>query len=112
MASMSSLLSVEPKTGQNVLDRSNRPINLGTLSSHMNGSFIKTVAMLLVVGLALAGCENMSPETTGVVAGGLAGTAAGGIANEAEARDSTAVAVRLGTGAAVVAVACVSAKHR
>src|SRR5258708_34186991 len=99
MASMSSLLSVEPKTGQNVLDRSNRPINLGSLSSHMNGSFIKTVAMLLVVGLALAGCEIMSPETTGVVPGVLAGTAPGGIAKAAGAGALRAVCLGRGTGA-------------
>jgi hypothetical protein len=95
-----------------VLDRSDGPINLGTLSSYMNGSLTKTVAMLLVVGLAVAGCENMSPETTGIVAGVLAGTAAGGIAKAAGASDSTAVAVGLGTGAAVGAMAYVIAKHQ
>src|ERR1700736_7061774 len=77
----------------------------------MNGSVIKTVAMLLVVGLALAGCENMSPETTGVVAGVLAGTAAGGIAKAAGASNAQAVAIGLGTGAAVGAIAYVIAKH-
>jgi hypothetical protein len=77
----------------------------------MNGSLIKTVAMLLVLGLAVTGCENMSPETTGVVAGVLAGTAAGGIAKAAGASNSTAVAVGLGTGAAVGVMAYVIAKH-
>jgi uncharacterized membrane protein YgaE (UPF0421/DUF939 family) len=77
----------------------------------MTGSFIRTVAMLLVVGLAVAGCENMSPETTGVVAGVLAGTAAGGIASAAGASNAQAVAIGLGTGAAVGAIAYVIAKH-
>src|SRR5260221_4497518 len=78
----------------------------------MTGSLTRTVAMLLVVALAVSGCENMSPETTGVVAGVLAGTAAGGIAKAAGASDSTAVAVGLGTGAAVGAMAYVIAKHQ
>jgi gas vesicle protein len=77
----------------------------------MNGSLIKTIAMLLVVGLAVAGCENMSPETTGVVAGVLAGPAAGGIAKASGASNAQAVAIGLGTGAAVGAIAYVIAKH-
>ena len=77
----------------------------------MNGRFIKTVAMLLVVGLAVTGCENMSPQTTGVITGVLAGTAAGGIAKAAGASNAQAVAIGLGTGAAAGAIAYVIAKH-
>jgi hypothetical protein len=77
----------------------------------MNGSSIKTVAMLLVLSLAVAGCENVSPETTGVITGVIAGTAAGGIAKAAGASDSQAVAIGLGTGAAAGAIAYVIAKH-
>jgi hypothetical protein len=61
--------------------------------------------------LGLAGCENMSPQTTGVVAGTSAGILAGSLAKVAGASNTTAVAIGLGTGAAVGVMAFVIAKH-
>ena len=65
--------------------------------------------MLAAVGFT--GCENMSPEATGVIAGVTSGALAGGIAKAAGASNAQAVAIGMGTGAAVGAIAYVIAKH-
>jgi hypothetical protein len=77
----------------------------------MNQTVIRMSAAVLLGGLGLAGCENMSPQTTGVVAGTSAGILAGTLAKVAGASNSTAVAIGLGTGAAVGIMAFVIAKH-
>ena len=77
----------------------------------MNQNVIRISAAALLGALGLAGCENMSPQTTGVVAGTTAGILAGTLAKVAGASDSTAVAIGLGTGAAVGVMAFVIAKH-
>jgi hypothetical protein len=70
-----------------------------------------TTCVTLVASFAVTGCEDMSPQTTGVLAGVTSGALAGGIAKAAGANSATAVAVGLGTGAAVGALAYVIAKH-
>jgi hypothetical protein len=77
----------------------------------MNQTVIRISATVLLGSLGLAGCENMSPQTTGVVAGTTAGILAGSLAKVAGASNSTAVAIGLGTGAAVGVLAFVIAKH-
>ena len=77
----------------------------------MNQNVIRISAAVLLGALGLAGCANMSPQTTGVVAGTSAGILAGTLAKVAGASDSTAVAIGLGTGAAVGVMAFVIAKH-
>ena len=77
----------------------------------MNRSLTTTISITLLASIGFAGCENMSPETTGVLAGVTSGALAGGIAKAAGANNATAVAIGLGTGAAVGALAYVIAKH-
>jgi hypothetical protein len=77
----------------------------------MNQTVIRISAAALLGALGLAGCENMSPQTTGVVAGTSAGILAGSLAKVAGASNTTAVAIGLGTGAAVGVMAFVIAKH-
>jgi hypothetical protein len=77
----------------------------------MKSSLIKSTSALLVAGLMLTGCENMSPETTGVLSGIIGGVAAGGIAKAAGASNAQAAAIGLAAGAVVGATAYVIAKH-
>jgi osmotically inducible lipoprotein OsmB len=77
----------------------------------MNSSLIKSASGLVLAGVLLGGCENMSPETQGVLSGLASGAAAGGIASAAGANASTATAIGLATGAAVGAIVYVLAKH-
>jgi hypothetical protein len=77
----------------------------------MNLCLVRITSSLVVAGLLLTGCENMSPESTGVISGLAAGAAAGGIASAAGANAGTATAIGLATGAAVGAIAYVIAKH-
>jgi hypothetical protein len=77
----------------------------------MKASLIKSTSALLVAGIMLTGCENMSPGTTGALSGILAGAAAGGIAKAAGASNSEATAIGLATGAVVGVAAYVIAKH-
>jgi osmotically inducible lipoprotein OsmB len=77
----------------------------------MNASLIKSASAVLAAGVLLSGCENMSPETQGLLSGLASGAAAGGIASAAGASDSTATAIGLATGAAVGAIVYVIAKH-
>ncbi len=85
----------------------------GSLSEarSMNLCLIKVTSTLVLVALLFTGCENMSPETTGIISGLAAGAAAGGIAKAAGASSGTAVAVGLATGAAAGAIAYVISKH-
>jgi hypothetical protein len=78
----------------------------------MRASLIQSTSALLVAGLLLSGCENMSPTTNGVLFGTGAGTLAGGIAKAAGASNSEAVAIGLATGAIVGVTAYVIAKHQ
>jgi hypothetical protein len=77
----------------------------------MNSSLIKSTSAVLVAGLVLTGCENLSPGATGAISGIVAGTAAGGIAKAAGASNSQAVAIGLATGAVVGVAAYIIAKH-
>src|SRR5260370_34934592 len=70
-----------------------------------------SACVTLFATIAFTSCENMSPETTGVLAGVTSGALAGGIAKAAGANNAQAVAIGLGTGAAVGAIAYVIAKH-
>jgi hypothetical protein len=78
----------------------------------MNPFLIKSSAAVLVSGLFLTGCENVSPATQGVLFGTGAGALAGGIAKAAGASNSQAVAIGLATGAVVGATAYIIAKHQ
>jgi hypothetical protein len=78
----------------------------------MNAGLIKSSSAVLVAGLLLTGCENMSPETNGVVFGTGAGILAGGLASAAGASPSEAVAIGLATGAVAGVTAYVIAKHK
>jgi hypothetical protein len=78
----------------------------------MNLFLIKSSAAVLVSGLFLTGCENVSPATQGVLFGTGAGALAGGIAKAAGASNSQAVAIGLATGAVVGATAYIIAKHQ
>jgi hypothetical protein len=77
----------------------------------MNVPFLKSTAAVLAAGVILTGCENMSPETSGVLSGLAAGAAVGGIAKAAGASDSTAVLAGMAAGAAVGATVYILAKH-
>jgi hypothetical protein len=77
----------------------------------MNLCLIKVTSSVVFAGLVLSGCENMSPETTGVISGLVGGAAAGGIAKAAGASNSTATAIGLAGGAAIGAIAYVIARH-
>jgi hypothetical protein len=87
------------------------PVCLGSFN-FMRASLIQSTSALLVAGLLLSGCENMSPAANGVVFGTGSGTLAGGIAKAAGASDSEAVAIGLATGAIVGVTAYVIAKHQ
>src|SRR6478609_4884009 len=78
----------------------------------MNALLINSSAAVLVTGLFLTGCENMSPAANGALFGAGAGTLAGGIAKAAGASNSEAVAIGLATGAIVGVTAYVIAKHQ
>jgi hypothetical protein len=78
----------------------------------MNSGLIKSSSAVLVAGLLLTGCENMSPGTNGVVFGTGAGILAGGLARAAGASPSEAVAIGLATGAVAGVTAYVIAKHK
>ena len=78
----------------------------------MNAGLIKSSSAVLVAGLLLTGCENMSPGTNGVVFGTGAGILAGGLASAAGASPSEAVAIGLATGAVAGVTAYVIAKHK
>jgi hypothetical protein len=78
----------------------------------MHAGLIKSCSGVLVAGLLLAGCENMSPEGNGVLFGTGAGVLAGGLARAAGASTSQAVAIGLATGAAAGVTAYIIAKHQ
>jgi hypothetical protein len=78
----------------------------------MNAVLIKSSSAVLVAGLLLTGCENMSPGANGAVFGTGAGVLAGGLARAAGANTSEAVAIGLATGAVVGVTAYVIAKHK
>jgi len=78
----------------------------------MNVRLIKMTSAVLVSGLILSGCENMSPETQGTLAGLGAGALAGGVAKAAGMSDSSAVAIGMASGAAVGYGVYVLAKHQ
>ena len=73
---------------------------------------IQSTSAVLVVGLLLTGCENLSPAGSGALFGTGAGALAGGIAKAAGASTSEAVAIGLATGAVVGVSAYVIAKHQ
>ena len=73
---------------------------------------IQSTSAVLVAGLLLTGCENLSPAGSGALFGTGAGALAGGIAKAAGASTSEAVAIGLATGAVVGVSAYVIAKHQ
>jgi hypothetical protein len=77
----------------------------------MKLSLSTSACLLLIASMGFTSCENMSPETTGVIAGVTSGALAAGAAKAAGANNATAAAIGLGTGAAVGAIAYVIAKH-
>ena len=78
----------------------------------MNVGLIKSSSAVLLAGLLLTGCENMSPEANGALFGTGAGALAGGLARAAGASTSEAVAIGLATGAVAGVTAYVIAKHQ
>ena len=78
----------------------------------MNAGLIKSSSAVLVAGLLLTGCENMSPEANGGLFGAGAGILAGGLARAAGASPSEAVAIGVATGAVVGVTAYVIAKRK
>ena len=78
----------------------------------MNAGLIKSSSAILVAGLLLTGCENMSPGENGAAFGTGAGILAGGLARAAGASTGEAVAIGLATGAVVGVTAYVIAKHK
>ena len=78
----------------------------------MNAGLIKSSAAVLVAGLLLTGCENMSPEANGAVFGAGAGVLAGGLAAAVGASPAQAVAIGLATGTVAGVTAYVIAKHK
>ncbi|MFY9986261.1 MAG: hypothetical protein WAM44_19895 [Chthoniobacterales bacterium] len=77
----------------------------------MKLSLTTSACVTLFATIGFTSCENMSPETTGVIAGVTSGALAGGIAKASGASNAQAVAIGMGTGAAVGAIAYVIAKH-
>ena len=61
----------------------------------MRAPLIQSTSAVLVVGLLLTGCENLSPAGSGALFGTGAGALAGGIAKAAGASTSEAVAIGL-----------------
>ena len=78
----------------------------------MNALLMKSSAAVLMSGLLLTGCENLSPAANGVAFGVGAGALSGGIAKAAGASNSQAVAIGLATAAVVGATAYIIAKHQ
>ena len=78
----------------------------------MRARLIQCTSAVLVAGLLMTGCENISPAANGVLFGTGAGTLAGGVAKAAGASNSEAVAIGLATGAVVGVTAYVIAKHK
>jgi hypothetical protein len=78
----------------------------------MNELLIKSASAILVTGLFLSGCENLSPAGNGALFGAGAGALAGGIAKAAGASTSEAVAIGLATGAVAGVTAYIIAKHQ
>ena len=78
----------------------------------MHARLIQSTSAVLVAGLLLTGCENLSPAANGVLFGTGAGALAGGVAKAAGASNSQAVAIGLATGAIVGITAYVIAKHK
>ena len=78
----------------------------------MRARLIRSTSALLVAGLLLTGCENLSPAANGALFGTGAGALAGGVAKAAGASNSEAVAIGLATGAIVGVTAYVIAKHQ
>jgi hypothetical protein len=78
----------------------------------MNAGLIKSCSAVLLAGLLLTGCENISPEANGALFGAGAGALAGGLASAAGASSSEAVAIGLATGAVAGVTAYVIAKRQ
>ena len=78
----------------------------------MNAGLIKSCSAVLLAGLLLTGCENISPEANGALVGAGAGALAGGLASAAGASSSEAVAIGLATGAVAGVTAYVIAKRQ
>ncbi|HEY5893237.1 MAG TPA: hypothetical protein VIT91_08410 [Chthoniobacterales bacterium] len=78
----------------------------------MNARFVKLQSCVLAVGLATAGCAEMTPGENAGVFGGLAGVGAGIIAKASGASTSDAIAVGAATGVAVGAITYIVAKHQ
>jgi hypothetical protein len=78
----------------------------------MHARLIQSTSAVLVAGLLLTGCENLSPAANGALFGAGAGALAGGVAKAAGASNTEAVAIGLATGAIVGATAYVIAKHQ
>jgi hypothetical protein len=78
----------------------------------MNALLMKSSAVIVVSGLLLTGCENLSPAANGALFGVGAGALSGGIAKAAGASNSQAVAIGLATAAVVGVTAYIVAKHK
>src|SRR5260370_15767328 len=78
----------------------------------MNALLMKSSAAILVSGLLLTGCENLSPAANGVLFGVGAGALSGGIAKAAGASNSQAVAIGLAAGAVAGAAAYIIRKNK
>jgi hypothetical protein len=78
----------------------------------MNALLMNSSAAILVSGILLTGCENLSPAGNGALFGVGAGALSGGIAKAAGASNSQAVAIGLATAAVVGVTAYVIAKHQ
>jgi hypothetical protein len=86
--------------------------NVAARFDFMRAFLIQCTSAVLVAGLLLTGCENLSPAANGVLFGTGAGALAGGAARAAGASSSEAVAIGLATGAIVGITAYVIAKHK
>jgi len=78
----------------------------------MRAHLIQSTSAVLMAGLLMTGCENLSPAANGALFGTGAGALAGGIAKAAGASNSEAVAIGLATGTIVGVTAYVIAKHQ
>lgn len=78
----------------------------------MNARFVKVQSCVLAVGMATAGCSNLTPGESAGVFGGLAGVGAGIIAKASGASTGEALAVGAAAGVAVGAIAYIVAKHQ
>jgi hypothetical protein len=86
--------------------------NLAARFHLMRARLIQSTSAVLVTGLLLTGCENLSPAANGVLFGTGAGILAGGVAKAAGASTSQAAAIGLATGTIVGVTAFVIAKHQ